>query len=450
MNLNALLLGLLCCATVQAETAYRFNREIRLGDSGKPALVAVPLDTAVYRATTADFRDLAIVDQQNQETAYLLQKIAGRKAQRRRMALTSSQPTLETRANEGIALTVTLEGIGNYADGITLNTQQHDFEYSVRVEGSLDGHIWVPLVEQALIYDYSRYMAVGKRDIALPSNHYQILRISIDQPTQTQAAELTELTRTLRNGEEIQRDETTELRRQPLHIDGIELWRLQTDNVADAEQVFSYAPTAFKVSQDQQNTLIDIIMDNQPLNGFELDVATPSFSRHAEVQVPIQQGIETRMQILAADTLKALRFREIQQLQDLLAFPEQRRQNYRIVIADRDNPALTINNVIGKGPGYQLVFLSQPGQQYRLFYGADLDSKPSYDTDAILQLQRRGYSTETASLGPEIVAPTNKSTFDFAAMLNNRAFLGTAIVLMLLALAWSLYKIGKRIGEMDE
>lgn len=452
MKFIALALGLVvCCAEAQAEIPYRFNREIKLNDS-KPALVAVPLDAAVYRASAADFSDLAILDSQNQETAYVLQKVASRKSLSRRVVLSSSTPTLETRADGGIVLTLTLNGIGAYADGITLNTEQQDFEYAIKVEGSLDGNIWLPLVERAAIYDYSRFMAIGKRDVALPANHYQILRISVENATQTHVAELTELTRTLRNGQEIQRDEKTDLRQQPLHIDSIDLWRAQTDNVADAEQSFDYAPAGFKVSQDseRQNTLIDVAMANQPLNGFALDIATPNFSRHAEVQIAIPQGIETRMQILAGDTLQAIRFRDIQQLQNQLAFPEQRRENYRIVIANRDNPPLAINQVTGKGPGYQLVFLSQPGQQYRLFYGADVDGKPHYDTDAILQLQRQGYSTEAASLGPEVAAPTEEKALDFAVVLNSRGFLGTVIMLMLLVLGWSLYKIGKRIGEIDK
>lgn len=451
MKCIALIFTLFClaCPTIAAD--YRFSREVLVGDSDKPALLALPLDEAVYKAAASDFRDLALLDEQNQETAYLPQKIASRKTLSRRVALASGSPALQPNASGGITVTFKLEPIGFYADGLSLYTGQRDFEYNVRVEGSLDGSYWYLLVERAAIYDYSRYMTVSNRDIALPPNRYPILRISVDRAVQSHIGELTELTRTLRGNEELQRDEKTELRQETLHIDRIEPWRTQTDHVADVEQVFNYTPTAFKISQDTERkaTLIDISMNNQPLNGFDLDIATPNFNRRAEVQMPIRQGVETRMQILGSGVLDALRFRDIDRLQNHLSFTEQRGNDYRIVIDNRDAPPLTVNNIVGTGPGYQLLFISQPGKRYRLLYGADLDAKPRYDIEPIRELQRQGQATESVSLGPEIAAPAAEKHSDIAALINSNAFLTAVVVLMVLVLAWSLFKVGKRMNDLD-
>ncbi len=451
MKCIAFVLTLCCFVTAASAADYRFSREV-LGNHGdKPALLTLALDAAVYKASAADFRDLALLDEQNQETAYVLQKIASRKTVSRRIALVSATPELQPNANGGITVIIKLEPFGFPADGLTLATGQRDFEYSVRVEGSLDGSYWYPLVEGAAIYDYSRHMAVSNHNIALPPNRYPILRIVIDRAVQSHIGELTELTRSLRGNQELQRDEKTELRQEALHIDRIEPWRTQTDNVADVEQVFNYPPTTFKISQDaeRQATLIDISMDNQPLNGFDVDIATPNFNRRAEVQIPIRQGIETRMQILASGVLEALRFRDIDRLQNHLPFPEQRRNDYRIVINNLDTPPLAVNGIVGTGPGYQLLFIGQPGKRYRLVYGADLDAKPRYDIEPIRELQRRGQATESADLGPEVAALAAEKSWDFAALINSNGFLTGVVVLMVLVLAWSLFKVGKRMNDLD-
>jgi hypothetical protein len=215
----------------------------------------------------------------------------------------------------------------------------------------------------------------------------------------------------------------------------------------DAEQLFEYPLTGFSVSQDAEGktTLIDIQAQNQPITGFKLQIASPNFSRRADVQVPQRQGVETRMQILAQADLSALHFQDINRDDTRIGFAEQRRQNYRIVLYNLDNPPLSISNIIASGPGYQLVFLAQPGQSYQLRYGADKAAKPRYDTTPMQTVLSAGYQAVAAGLGPEIGAANPPAGFDFIQLLNSKLFLGVAIGLMVLVLGWSLYKVAKKL-----
>ncbi|MCQ8129015.1 DUF3999 domain-containing protein [Methylomonas rivi] len=449
MMIKLILLFCLMLPSARAEEGalYRFSREVVSPDGAQQNLLAIPLDAAVYAASHADFSDLRLFDAAGVETPYLLQKIAGRKTVVRRIPSHGEKPGLQTIGRDSIVISLDLTDASPNIDGFKVATSQRDFEYSLQVQGSEDGRNWHTLVENALIFDYSRFMPAANTEVALPANRDRHFKIAIAQAVETREADLMELSRTLQGETELQRSEKTSLQRQPLHVDRIELWHNRTETVTDAEQLFDYALTGFSVSQDaeRKTTLIDIQAQNQPLTGFTLQVASPNFSRRAEVQIPQRQGVETRMQTLAQADLSALHFQDIHRDDTRIGFAEQRRQNYRIVLYNQDNPPLSIGNIIASGPGYQLVFLAQPGQSYQLRYGADKAAKPSYDTLPMQTLLSAGYQTVAAGLGPEIGAAHPAAGFDWLQLLNSELFLGLAIGLMVLVLGWSLYKVAKKL-----
>lgn len=429
--------------------AYRFGRDVVYQEQTQQVLLAVPLDAAVYAASAADFRDLRLIDNDNQETPYWLQKIGGSKTVIKRLAVRSSKPKLQKSGEDGIIVTLELDKDElAHVDGFTVVTSQRDFEYQLQVQGSEDGSNWQSLLEQGMIYDYSRFMNFGNRDIELPDNRYKHFKIIVAKAVDTQVAELLEMTRSLQQGQELQRDEKIDLRKQPLHIDRIELWRNETETVAVNERRFEYPITDFKVSQDpdKQTTLIDINAQLLPLNGLELKFGNANFSRRAEVQVPVKQGIETRMQTIAGAQLEALHFKDFQREQSILRFSEGRRQAYRIVIQNQDNPPLQVDAVTGIGPGYQMLFLPQSGITYRVRYGAEKAEMPRYDTAPIQELLRRGYQSQDASLGPESGVAEEKGAFDLAELLNSDGFLAVVLTVMVAVLGWSLFRVSKKIG----
>ncbi|MGZ5000550.1 MAG: DUF3999 family protein [Methylomonas sp.] len=433
-------------------TGYRFSRPVVNQDGGQLSLLAVPLDDRVYAGTADGLRDLRLTDQNGVEIPFLLQKIAGSKTVIRRLPSRSDAPALQKSGEDGIVITVALDKEAANADGLTVVTGQRDFEYDLRIEGSNDGKDWQTLVDHVLIYDYSRYMAVGNRDIELPGNSYRQFRLVVAKATQTRAAELLALTRTLNNGEERQRSEKIDLLNEPLHIDRIEFWHKKAETLPETEQVFDYPVTGFRVRQDAERkmSVIDIESGRQPLTGFRLTSTTTNFSRNVEVEIPLRQGIETRMQVIGSATLEALHFQDIHREQSLVSFPEQRRTQYQIIIRNQDNPPLEIRSVTGLGPGYQLLFLQQPGQHYQLKYGSDKAESPRYDTVQIQELLRRGYHASIAELGPETADAAAKEEFDYGEFFNSQWFLGAAIGLMVLVLGWSLYRVGKRVGELPK
>ena len=50
----------------------------------------------------------------------------------------------------------------------------------MQVLGSRDGSDWHTLVENAVLFDYSRYMDVNNREISVPPNDDRHFRITIE------------------------------------------------------------------------------------------------------------------------------------------------------------------------------------------------------------------------------------------------------------------------------
>lgn len=429
----------------------RFSRNINIAGHEPQALLAVPLDEQVYAGSAVDFSDLRLVDQNGVETPYLLQKIGGSKTVVNRIPVQSKKTLLQKSGAEGFEVIVTIDKDAAEVDGLTVVTEQRDFEYALQIQGSDNGKQWRTLVDKALIFDYSRFMSFGNRDIDLPTNHARHFKIIVAQAIQEQASGLTELSRTLQDSRELERKETIDIHKEPLHIQRIKLWRKETETRAGLVYLYDYPLTDFKISRDKehQTTLIDVNAHLLPLNGIKLAVATANFSRSAEVQVPQQQGIKTRMHTVVQGTIEALHFGNFKRERVKLEFPELRRELYRVVIHDRDNPPLQIEAVIGTGLKHQLLFLRQLDKQYRLLYGAENQDNPHYEVAPIRELLRRGYQSKQVSLGTEEIISEKKHGFDIAELLNSDWFLGLVMSIMVLVLGWSLYRVYRRIGEND-
>ncbi|MGR8935503.1 MAG: hypothetical protein ACU837_14090 [Gammaproteobacteria bacterium] len=443
---------LLLQAGATATEAYRFSRPIEWRGNGREELLAVPLDSRVYAATRAGFPDLRVVDRDAQEIPYLLEKAAETHIVRSRQNSGSKVLALRKKDANAIEITLRLDDDAPFADGLTVFTPLTNFEHRLQVFGSIDGQNWSPLVRDAEIYDYSRYMRISNRDVPLPANRYRQFKVLVEQAVQTHEAELLELTRKLRAGNEVARSEKIDLHRVPLNIQSIGLWHMHSETLPKSTKTFVYPIAGFKVTQDadKQTTIIDVTTSREPLTGIKLQTASRNFSREAVVQIRVRHGIESELQNIGSTTLEALHFRDIDRQHSAVTFPEQRREHYRIVIRNRDNPPLDITAVSAFGNGYELLFLPQADKTYSIRYGADKAARPDYDTAPIRELLRRGYTSVSVPLGAEIAAAAVPRAIDVAELLNSKFFLGTVVALMVAVLGWSLVRVGKRVERFPK
>ena len=120
------------------------------------------------------------------------------------------------------------------------------------------------------------------------------------------------------------------------------------------------------------------------------------------------------------------------------------------MIENADNPPLDINGVEAEGAGYRVVFLGTEGRTYRVEYGSDTAEPPRYDTAAVLGSLQRGFQPVPVKLGPQIANPEYKTGRGPGNLLNSTLFLALAVAVMVLVLAWALFRAGQRIKSLPE
>jgi hypothetical protein len=437
-----------------AEPRPRLARDIELPPRMQEELVAVPLDSDVYAAAQSSLADLRVLDSNGREVGFLLRPAPATKTHRVRRTWTPRQRSLRPLPEEGLEITVHLDASDPVPEGLRLATPLTNFEQHVQVSSSADGVAWTPLTE-ALLFDYSRYMDVRNDRVTLPRTTHRHFRIVVARVTAEQESELLELTRRLQGGRETDRSERVQIERRPFRIDQVEFWTEQAEARTASIQTTEYPIAGFTVTEDVQTKTTRVLIETRspPLTSFTLETPDRNFSRRASVEVEQPVGPQSRHRTLSTGQLTRLEFRKLSTSELTLEFPETRAEQYRILIENRDSPPLTIERIIARGPVYEVVFLAVPETTYRLAYGGEEFTPPSYDTAAIQAALRERTVPLVASLRQaEAALPTQPAGArqQLRRWFNDTWLLTGVIVVLVAALGWGLYQAARRVDQASQ
>jgi hypothetical protein len=436
--------------TDAGEPPLRLSKQLDRGGATGEQILAVLLDSDIYAATRDAYPDLRIVDDQGAKVPYLLEPVTRRETTPVRQPCASKVVSLHVDEGKGLEIVVELDEKAPSANGATIRTPLADYERHVRVYGSRTGDNWVPLVSDGAIFDYSRFMDVRNRDVVIPDNDFRRFKVVVEHELDERESPLRDLIRGRGEGKKDEQVEITQTLRRPFRIDGVDLWRtVETDRGSKAE-TFPYTTSDFRVEPESQKkaTLVEIKSRREPLTGLSISTTSKNFSRPAKVFVPFQDGVRTDWVEVGHGTLSLIQIRGFRRALLRVDFPEQRQDRYRLVIDNADNPPLEITGISAEGTGHRLVFLGTEGRTYRVEYGSDTAQPPSYDTASVLGSLQKGFQPVTLKLGQEVADPGYKPAGGLSDLFNNRVFLTLAIIVMVLVLAWALFRAGQRIKDM--
>ncbi len=230
----------------------------------------------------------------------------------------------------------------------------------------------------------------------------------------------------------------------------IEFWReTEQQRSADLKQV-EYPVAAYRVEQepDNQQTLLYVDTRREPLTSLAVETSDRNFSRRVAVQVLARPGGRTSWRDIGSSTLTRIDFKGLQQAHLTVRFPQTRQVSYRLVIDNRDSPPLQVTGVQAAGTVHELLFLAQPRRRYQICYGSPVAEAPQYDTTAIRQVLDAGFQPTLAQLGVVDSAPDPAQVFQWSSLLNNRGLLLGTITLLVLVLAWGLYRAVQRVDDL--
>ena len=430
---------------------FRFTRPIDVEALTQEELVAVPLDSDVYAATRDRFPDLRVVGADERLVPFLIRRVSETGTQKIQKSWSASDPKLQPLDNNGMEIRISLKPEDPSPLGLRFVTPLENFEQQVRVFATADG-TESTLVEEALIFDYSKFMDVRRTEVTLPATTAREFRIVIDALTSDQESQLLVLTRSMTGGNESSRTEETAVQRRPFRIDRIELWTEEADQSHQADVVQAWPVTDLKVTQDVEHkqTVAEFDSRREPLTGLRIVTSSRNFSRHATVQVATEAEDDMKWLDVASSTISQFRLRNLQEEHLMISLPETRHDRLRLVIDNGDSPELTIDAVEAVGHQYEVVYLAAPDMQSRLMYGSESADAPSHDTVALKTALAENMSPIAATLGPQsallnsaIVKPVELKN-----LLNNPIFLGAIVGVLVIALGWGLYQASRRIERM--
>lgn len=431
---------------------FRWSKEIQAKPHVEEELIAVPLDADIYAATGGQWEDLRILNSDGKAIPYLLEKQTKKQIRTRRTTWPGRDVSVQPLEDVGLEIRLRLNDDDPHAAGITLMTPLRNFEQRVQVFGTVDGKADQPLVSDVVIFDYSQYMDVSRREIPLPINTSREFRIVVGALTADQESQLLALTRSLRGDKANERHERTTIQRRPFRIDRIQFWD-EASYLSPQEAVATGWPIAgITVTEDagKQQTVVEVQTRREPLVKFRLQTSSRNFSRQAVVQVPETTGVKTIWRDVGRGSVSQFEFRDLQEEKLEIKFPEQRHETWRIVIDNHDSPPLQIDGVSAEGHRYQLVYLAAANETHQIHYGTagnHVNDPPLYDVAAINAVLQEGVVPISATLGAS-VALAEVPAASLRQLINNPMILGGVICLLVALLAWALFHAGRRIDQL--
>ena len=443
------------CLAAQPDE-FRFHKDIERRDGKAESIVGVALDADVCAAAHGGFPDLRVFDAEGKETPFLLETVTETVTHKARMDCPSHVASLIdlNKLPYAIQITIDLEKDSPSADGLAIFTPLLNYERRVRIFGSKDGKEQL-LVDNGLLFDYSRYMDVSNREIRLPKNDTRQLKVVIWSIEDSKESPFLELTRKFHDGNESERIERTVLERRPFRIDRIELWSEKDETLTQREKKVDYPVKMSRVEENpaEKATIVYVDARREPLTELTLETSSRNFNRAVSVQTPATRGVRTRWTDIGHGQISVLDFGHFHREAMGISFSEQRQGEYRIVIQNEDSPALKITGVKAKGNQYRAVFLAQANQTYRLYYGADEAETPKYDATAVLgSLRIQGDRPSEGTLGMEVAnaAAGESPPLNARRILNNPLIMGAVITALVAVLGWALFRATRRINEIPK
>jgi hypothetical protein len=379
---------------------------------------------------------------------HILRRATAKRVRRVSSACGSRVEKLTELPDNRIQLDMVIPESSPAADTLIFTTPLQNFERQITVEGVNPDGTTEPLVTDALIYDYSRYMDMRHLSVDIPRNDFHNLRITVEAVTVTALSPHVAITRTIRDGNEVERTESTETLMRPFRIDSATLYTHQ-DQASNREPVttnYSVLPFEEESKQASATTFL-VAVSNTPLTALVIDTPSRNFSRRCTVEAPYRRDGRTQWRTLADTTLSRVSFRSFQQQQVAIHFPEQQHDTLRLTFHNGEAPPLTINGVSGQGPQWQAFFLAQPNVNYELLAGSETIKPPTFDTAHLEKLLARDIEPMVCTmkelvLNPDFNPDAGRSAF---AWLGSRQLFIIGIIVVVAILAIGLIRASKTV-----
>jgi hypothetical protein len=448
-SLHIALVTLLAATFCSVAHAQTWERTIAIppaepGATG-PRLVALPL-TAELLLKTGEVESISLFDGQGRGVPAVVHERTG--TAKRDVETVTPIESFEVTAREdgALDLTVRLPEKSPAPQAFRFDTPLRDFQRSITIRGVIDGTEKL-VAENQTIFDLSKYMDARRVDVRVEPSAAREFRIAIAAPDRAQVEKLREWFRNTTGDAVVGKTERFVPVDQPFRIDRVSAISTRVETVSAAklerEVPCKFEPTTAAYSK--QATAVRIVTDNVPVHKLVVETSSTNFSR--AIMVCRATGTRKNTDWKLHTRLSRVQYGEIndEQLEVVLGQTlrvHNQQDELWIEIENGDSPPLQINRVRAYGPDLQLVFLSEPGQTYRVRYGEQRRS--NHDTAALSRLIGTGQEPLAVTLTGEathIMAPPAARV----GFWNEPAFLIPVVLVVALGFVFALMRAVRRI-----
>jgi hypothetical protein len=436
---------------------FKFDRTLEGAAPLRTEAAAVTLDSELHRTASDGYTDVRVIDDRGVEISRAVEKVLINETRIVHRPVGSRATSVRELPGNRIEAEFVLARPEYRADGFDVVTPLRDFARAVSVSGSRGGAVWQPLVQNADICDYSRYLDVRRTEVVLPPGSGPNFRIEIGNASEDRIQPLVKLV-TQKGGQDSGAEiRTQELLRTPFRMDGIAFWRNDSavENQREALREWDLPAPVVVENTREKTTEITVDTARLPLNRLMLVSTSRNFSRLARVQIQTVENGVSQWRPLAEARVRDVDLPGFVRSDVEINFPEQRARQLRVTVLNGDNPPLSGVRLRGFGPVYRVLLLVEPGRAYRMLYGGENLQAPVYDLEAVLTPVRQGLQPTARTLGPSRENPAYRpARVGFGAWLNKPGFLTGAIILaalvLLIVLARSLKRVGGSLDGDDQ
>ena len=317
-----------------------------------------------------DLADLRLVRGMGQEVPYKLEVLRGQEQRSGLPAVLLQQTYLP---GQHASLTADLRREGTLHNEVELHVRSRNLRRTATVETSADAASW-KVVAQQDIYDFAieqRLFSVTSTRIRYPESQARYIRVRV-----------------------------AETEGEPLEVPTIAVFRVQESPARKA----SYPTTLSQREERDGSTLLTLDTGAQglPHSRVELGIAEGNFSR--EVTLEASSDGERWVPLAGGGIIFSYGTPQFVGREVTVAYRETAHRYLRLMVDNQDSPPLTISAATVTGDRARLVFLAEPGVEYRLYYGSAGARRPLYDLERLFPFLLSQELLQ-ARLGPETTNP---------------------------------------------
>ncbi len=341
---------------------WRYWKAVALPElAGDEEMVELPLDRDVFSGAASGLVDLRVIAGESQEAPSQLRvetyqrEQTSRSVQIRDLAHLPGQYTT-------FVVDLGEEGLLHNEIDIMASNKTGDFRRGVALEASRDGQTWLLLRDDGEIFELPvlvRGVPVRDTTVSYPQTTVRYLRVRISN----------------KEGE-------------PLSIDTPRAFYVKETPATLVE--YPAAVLENQVDRERKTTvvLLDMGAKGMPASHLEVEVSEKNFYREADLEGSNDRKTWTT---LAKAELYAYDTPQYASADRTVDYPQATYRYLRLSVFNQDNPPLAVSGVKVMGPRHVLLFPARPGVAYRLYYGNEAATAPSYDLAQYLQyLETRG------------------------------------------------------------